>query len=151
VVTWRCGPPPESPGANPRVRLAAAAAIAAVSDLEATPDLYAPGGAVHDLMGTTPGAAPDDRYLLGNPLRRLPLGVPLILVHGTADATVPPRRSRDFAAAARDAGDEVTLVEPEGVGHRAIVDPRRREWDGVLSWLADALGARAAAGSPGSG
>jgi len=70
------------------------------------------------------------------PIRRLPLGVPLLLLHGTADETVPVRRSRDFAERARAAGDDVALVEPPGAGHRALVDPRRGEWAEVIRWLA---------------
>jgi dipeptidyl aminopeptidase/acylaminoacyl peptidase len=125
------------------VRLGAVAALAAPSDLEATPDLYAPGGAVFDLMGCAPSDAPDERYALGNPIRRVPLGVPILLLHGEADETVPPRRSRDFAAAARAAGDDVTLVEPPGTGHRALVDPRGPEWREVVDWLATRLDVRA--------
>ena len=113
-------------------------------------DLYTPGGAVFDLMGCTPAEAPDDRYALGNPIRRLPLGVPLLLLHGDADDTVPPRRSRDFARAARAAGDRVTLIEPAGAGHRTIVDPRGPAWGEVVSWLAG-LPAGSPAPSPAAG
>ena len=113
----------------------AAAAIAAVSDLEASPSLCQPGGAVHDLMGATP-QADDARYALANPIRRLPLGVPVLLLHGTADETVPIRRSRDFASAARAAGDEVALIELEGVDHRRPVDPRTAAWAAARDWLA---------------
>ena len=131
----RPGLPPGTPGADPVVRLGAVAALAAVSDLEAAPSLYEPGGSVYELMGTEPGQAPDDRYALANPRRRLPLGVPILLVHGVQDETVPVRRSRDFAQAAEDAGDEVTLIEPEGLGHRGVVDPRRPVPEIVLDWL----------------
>jgi fermentation-respiration switch protein FrsA (DUF1100 family) len=116
---------------------AGVAALAAVADLEATPDLYAPGGAVFDLMGCSPGDAPDDRYALANPIRRVPLGIPILLLHGDADETVAPRQSRELAAAARSAGDAVSFEEPPGAGHRAIVDPRRPEWGAVLRWLED--------------
>ena len=87
-------------------------------------------------MGCSPADAPDERYGLANPIRRLPLGVPVLLLHGTADETVPVRRSRDFAERARAAGDDVALVEPPGAGHRALVDPRRGEWAEVIRWLA---------------
>jgi acetyl esterase/lipase len=128
--------PSGAPGAGPRVPLTAGvAALAAVSDLEATPDLYAPGGAVLALMGAAPADAPDDRYSLANPVRLLPLGVPILLVHGGADGTVPVERSRELAAAARAAGDEVELVEPPGAGHRTVVDPRRPEWEATAYWL----------------
>ena len=132
----RPGLPPGAPGAAPRVRLTAGvAALAAVGDLEATPDLYAPGGAVSDLMGCSPSDAPDDRYALANPIRRLPLGIPLLLVHGDADETVAPERSRELDAAARAAGDEVVLEESAGAGHRALVDPRGPEWAAAVRWL----------------
>ena len=133
----RPGLPEDAPGSAPRVPITAGvAALAAPSDIEATPDLYAPGEPVFRLMGGTPDAAPDDRYALGNPIRRLPLGVPLLLLHGDADETVPVRRSRAFATAARAAGDEVELVEPHGAGHRTVVDPRRSAWAEVIRWLA---------------
>ena len=132
----RSGLPDGAPGAAPLVRVTGVAALAAASDLEATPSLFEPGGAVFDLMGCTPADAPDERYGLANPIRRLPLGVPLLLLHGTADETVPVRRSRDFAERARAAGDDVALVEPPGAGHRALVDPRRGEWAEVIRWLA---------------
>src|SRR3954470_6857017 len=65
----------------------AVVALAAPSDLEARP-----GPETHALMGGTPEEVPE-RYALGNPIRRLPLGVPILLVHGSADETVPPKRS----------------------------------------------------------
>ncbi|MEA2475186.1 MAG: hypothetical protein QOE06_3101, partial [Thermoleophilaceae bacterium] len=75
----RAGLPAGAPGSDPSVRVTAAvAALTAVSDLEASRSLYTPGGAVFDLMGCTPEADPDGRYALGNPLRRLPLRVPLL-------------------------------------------------------------------------
>jgi len=148
LALWAAARPrlPEGvPGADPGVPITAGvAALAAPSDLEATPDLYAPGGSVFDLMGCTPAEAPDDRYVLGNPIRRLPLGIPILLLHGDADQTVPPRRSRDFAAAARAAGDQMNLIEPVGAGHRTVVDPRRPPWREVIRWL-DGLPARSPA------
>jgi len=108
----------------------AVVALAAPSDLEARP-----GPETIALMGGAPEAVPD-RYALGNPLRRVPLGVPALLVHGSADDVVPVRRSRDFTTAARAAGDDVTLVEPVA-GHRDVVDPRHPAWAPVPAWLAE--------------
>jgi acetyl esterase/lipase len=128
--------PTGSPGARPRVPVTAGvAALAAVSDLEASPFLCRPGGAVFDLMSSAPGEVADDRFELANPIRRLPLGIPILLVHGEADRTIPVERSREFGAAARRAGDEVTLVELPGAGHRAVVDPRGAAWAETVSWL----------------
>jgi acetyl esterase/lipase len=106
--------------------------LAAPSDLEASP-----GPEVLALMGGGPDAVPD-RYAAGSPIRRVPLGVPTLLVHGTRDDVVPPRRSRDCAAAARTAGDDVTLVEPNA-DHRQVVDPRHPAWKPVPAWLRERL------------
>jgi acetyl esterase/lipase len=130
----RPGLPASAPGAGPRVTVRAVAALAAASNLEATRSLLETGGAVHDLMGFTPEDAPDDRFELGNPIRRLPLGVPVLLVHGTADDTVPVRRSRDWVTAASAMGDEVELREVPG-DHREVVDPRRPQSLVGPEWL----------------
>lgn len=110
----------------------AVVALAGPSDLEANP-----GPETFALMGGTPSEVAD-RYAIGSPIRRVPLGIPTLLVHGDADATVLPRRSRDFAAAARAAGDDVTLVEPSA-DHVQIVDPRHPSWAPVPLWLAERL------------
>jgi acetyl esterase/lipase len=113
----------------------AVVALAAPSDLEAKPS--PPNPETLALMGGAPADVPD-RYALGNPIRRVPLGVPALLVHGTADETVPPKRSRDFAAAARAVGDDVTLVEPQA-DHRQVIDPRHPAWVPVPTWLRERL------------
>jgi acetyl esterase/lipase len=110
----------------------AVVALAAPSDLEARP-----GPETLALMGGAPADVPD-RYALGNPIRRIPLRVPTLLVHGTRDETVPVKRSRDFAIAARAAGDDVTLVEPEA-DHRQVIDPQHPAWAPVPAWLRERL------------
>jgi acetyl esterase/lipase len=110
----------------------AVVALAAPSDLEAKP-----GPETVALMGGAPSDVPD-RYALGSPIRRVPLGVPALLVHGTRDETVPVKRSRDFASAARAAGDDVTLVEPEA-DHRQVIDPQHPAWAPVPAWLRERL------------
>lgn len=111
----------------------AVVALAAPSDLEA-----GPGPETLALMGGAPAAVPE-RYDRGSPIRRVPLRVPALLVHGTGDDVVPIRRSRDFILAARAAGDDVTLVEPSA-DHRQVVDPRHPAWAPVPVWLAERLG-----------
>jgi acetyl esterase/lipase len=92
-------------------------------------------GAARELLGGAPDEVPE-RFAQVDPMQRLPLGVPILLVHGPADSTVPLKRSRRFAEAARAAGDDVTLVEPNPGGHRAHVDPRSEAWGLAADWLA---------------
>jgi acetyl esterase/lipase len=110
-----------------RVRLRRVVAQAAACDLRAA-------GAAHELLGGTPEEVPE-RYAQANPMELAPIGVPLLLVHGEEDETVPVRRSRDFAAAARAAGDDVTLIEPVPGGHRTHIDPRTAAWRAAADWL----------------
>ena len=65
-----------------------------------------------------------------DPMRRLPLRVPVLLAHGTEDDRVPSDYSRAFAAAA---GAE--LIELQGVGHFELIDPRGPAWALVQSRL----------------
>jgi dipeptidyl aminopeptidase/acylaminoacyl peptidase len=59
--------------------------------------------------------------------------IPVFLVHGAADTTVPPSQSRQLAAALGAKGYEVTLREAEGTGHDdAAVTPFQEEIVGFL-------------------
>jgi len=94
------------------------------------------GGAVRALMGGSPERLPE-RFEVADPLRRIPLGMPVLLVHGVLDETVSVGLSRSYASAAREAGAEVELVEIEGEAgrHRAFVDPRGAAWAPVAARL----------------
>jgi acetyl esterase/lipase len=98
-------------------------------------NLTVAGEPAWDLLGGTPQEVPE-RYDFADPMRLLPLGVPTLLVHGAEDATVPVQRSREYAAAARAAGDDVTLVEPVPGGHRIHPDPRSEAWQVAAEWVA---------------
>jgi pimeloyl-ACP methyl ester carboxylesterase len=65
-----------------------------------------------------------------DPMRRLPLSVPVLLAHGTDDDRVPFDYSRAFAQAA---GAE--LLELPGAGHFELIDPRTPEWARVVDRL----------------
>jgi pimeloyl-ACP methyl ester carboxylesterase len=67
----------------------------------------------------------------------LPLGLPLVVIHGTKDNVVPLAMNRSFAERARKAGDDIHLVIPEDADHFDIIDPKSRVWGQVV----DALGA----------
>jgi acetyl esterase/lipase len=62
------------------------------------------GGAVDAYLGGSPERKPD-AYAQASPIALVPLGVPTVCVHGTADTLVPISQSEDFVAAAVAAGD----------------------------------------------
>jgi acetyl esterase/lipase len=97
-------------------------------------NLVSVGPAAHVLMGGEPREVPE-RYAESDPMKLLPVGKPLLLVHGADDATIPVARTREYAEAARAAGDEVTLVEPQPGGHRSHLDPRSSAWRAAAQWL----------------
>lgn len=115
--------------ADAQVPLAAAVGQAAVSDLEAADRLGLSDRVVREFLG---GASYDEAC----PLRRLPAGVPQMLVHGEADDIVPAALSRTFVAAAREAGDHATLVLRSHDGHFEHIDPSSVAWAAVVQWLA---------------
>lgn len=126
---------PGSVGAGPRVHFSAAVSQAGVVDL-AGAQARSPSGSVTALMGGSPADVPE-RYAIGDPIRLVPLDLPVLLVHGTEDATVSIERSRAYAAAARAAGGAVDLVEiPGNAGrHRAHIDPRGPAFTVAADWL----------------
>jgi acetyl esterase/lipase len=151
LALWAAGRadlPNGAPGADPALRPIAAIAQAGVNDL-ATCYRETPGGAVGWLMGGSPEQFPE-RYAIADPIGRVPLPLPVLLVHGTEDRTVSVRRSRNYAAAARAAGAEVELVELAGEagGHRRHVDPDSEAWAVVTHWLERSRADRLAATAP---
>jgi acetyl esterase/lipase len=142
LALWAAGRetlPAGAPGAlagRPRVPIRRAISLAGVCDLTGAYRDWN-GGAVRALMGGSPERL-RERYELADPLRRVPLAMPVLLVHGVRDETVSVRLSRDYATAARAARGDVELVEIEGAAgaHRAFVDPHAPAWEPVLGWLA---------------
>ena len=73
----------------------------------------------------------------------LPFGIPVVMVTGRKDAIVPASQAADFAARARNLGDEVSIVEIEGAGHFELIDPLHRAFGEIvaeLSRIFDAAG-----------
>jgi acetyl esterase/lipase len=131
--------PAGAPGAGPRVRPGAAVAQAGVVDLEQAARDGVGDGAVVDLLGATPDDDPE-RYAWTSPVALVPLGVPVLVVTGDQDESVPWRLSASWTAAARAAGDEVTLHVEPGDGHMGHVDPASRVWAVAVRWLDDRMG-----------
>jgi acetyl esterase/lipase len=124
----RPGLPPGATGAAPRVTIGRVAALAPVTNLAAA------GGVARALMGGAPGEVPE-RFAQADPALRGPLDVPVFLVHARDDRTVPVTRTRQYAAAVRAAGGDVTLVEAAAGGHRSPIDPASELWEATVAWL----------------
>jgi acetyl esterase/lipase len=122
LALWLAGRPRELRGPDP-LPLAGVVALAPVADLARGWELRLSNGVVNELMGGGPAIEPD-RYAQTSPIQRVPLGLPQVLIHGTADTSVPYELSDRYVAAARAAGDRVELVTLPGVDHFAPIDPR---------------------------
>lgn len=96
-------------------------------------------GAVVDLLGGTPENALD-RYRQADPAANLPIGVPIVVVHGGLDTVVPFSYGADFVQAAEAAGDEVTLVDLPDIQHFGLIDPLSPAWSAVSEGLARLTG-----------
>jgi acetyl esterase/lipase len=125
--------PRGAPGSRPAVVPRAAVALAGVSDLAAGSRERLGDGAVDALLGGGPDDVPN-RYRVASPAALLPLGVPQLLVHGARDEHVPLSQSRDYLAAAREAGDEIGLLEADA-DHFDVVDAAHTSWRQVAERL----------------
>ncbi len=107
-------------------------ALAPVADLAEAHRLDLDEGAVTALLGGGPAEVPD-RFATADPMRLLPLGVLVTVLHGDADIQVPIGLSRGFVAAARAAGDLVAYHELAHTDHFALIDPESTAWASVLN------------------
>lgn len=125
---------PGAPGAEAAdmAEVARVVALAPVTDLAACYRAGLDDDAAGELLGGGPEEQPA-RYAVADPARLVPLGVPVHIVHGTADDRVPFEMSRSFAELGRAAGDSVTLDAPAGGGHFAVIDPLSAVWPVVLA------------------
>jgi acetyl esterase/lipase len=110
-----------------------AVALAGVSDLNDAWERRLGRGAAGEFLGGSPDEVPE-RYDAGSPAALLPLGIPQVLVHGVHDDVVPVEMSRAYAAAAREAGDEVDVVEVDE-GHFECLDPASSSWGATVERL----------------
>jgi acetyl esterase/lipase len=128
----------DDPGASPHVRPCAAISQAGVADLVAGANAGLGSGACQALLGGAPAEVPE-RYAAASPAALLPLGVPQLLVHGGRDDIVPPSQSRDYAAAAEAAGDEVDVFEFPTADHFDVIEATHATWEATAAWLVSRL------------
>lgn len=130
LAVWAAGRhrlPDGAPGASPRLRLTGAVSQAGVLDLDHADARGLGGGAAAALLGGSAGDVPD-RYAAASPYRLVPLGVPVVAVHGDLDDVVPFEQSSRYVERARSAGDDADLVQLPGVDHGAVIDVEHAAW-----------------------
>lgn len=88
-------------------------------------------GAVGRFMDADPG---DPSYDLADPMRHVPLDVPVWAVHARDDEDVPFAQSAAYVEAATRAGADASLVEVAG-GHFGVIDPTSDAWAAIVDVL----------------
>jgi acetyl esterase/lipase len=129
LAVWAAGRPtlpPDAPGANPKVRLTGVISQAGVLALADCAREHTGGTAALDLMGGTPEDLPSE-YRLADPMRSVPLDVPVVCLHSRADDEVPFIYSERYAEAATAAGADARLIETNG-DHYTLIDPAAGDW-----------------------
>jgi acetyl esterase/lipase len=110
-------------------------AAAGVLDLTGAARAGLGGGAAQALVG----GGPDDlayagRYDRVDPMRLLPVDVPVHVVHSRGDGVIPFAQAAAYVRASRAAGVEASLVEYTG-SHSRPMQPRSRAWRQTLTVL----------------
>jgi len=123
--------PPAAPGAAaaPGRGVAGVLALAPVADLTLGSRLGLGDGAVDAFLGGPPTEYPD-RYAAADPAALPPPGVPVTVLHGTADDVVAVDVARSYAADGR-----ADLVLLPGAEHFGVITPGSPDWPHVVSAL----------------
>jgi acetyl esterase/lipase len=103
----------------------------------------APGGcnaSVTPLMRGTP-AQVSERYRAFSPIERLPLKIPVHLVHGDRDNIVPLAQSETYAARATSVGARVDVTVVTAAGHFDLIAPQSSAWKAVVAAIGAILSA----------
>jgi acetyl esterase/lipase len=126
-------------GRRGEVHPALVVGLATIADLEEALSARTGGGSVARLFdaGDEQGVDGDLEVALvdASPRARVPIGVPQVLAHAKDDVIVPVAQTTEYAAAARAAGDDVTVFELEAGGHFALIDPDSPAWATVVRAL----------------
>ncbi|MPZ27636.1 MAG: alpha/beta fold hydrolase [Micromonosporaceae bacterium] len=122
-------------------RVALAVSLAGVLDLAEAERRWIGTGAVAAALGGTQAELPG-LYAAADPLSRLPLGIPQLVVQGRDDDPDLVDIGRRYARAARAAGDEVTHLEQPG-DHFSVIDPTSAIWQATATELTRRLARQA--------
>ncbi|MFJ4849121.1 MULTISPECIES: alpha/beta hydrolase family protein [unclassified Streptomyces] len=114
--------PPESRWHRPApAPLRGVVALSPLADFTTAVELDVCSGAVAELLGGPEQLA--SRGPETDPAALLPTGIPVAVVHGSADTVVPPRVAEAFVTATAKAGEEAQLTLLADVGHFPVIDP----------------------------
>jgi acetyl esterase/lipase len=125
-------------GFSSEVKLRGVVSLAGVVDLEESDKLGLGNDAASSFLSGHRNEVPD-RYSMASPRALLPVSVPQILIHGSADDVVPPSMSDEYCKAASRLGDPAEYVPIQGAGHRELINPKSVAWETALRHLEDLL------------
>jgi len=120
-----------APGSDPVVHVSSVLVLAGISDLREGFRQGTCDHAVYELLGGPPDDLPD-RYAHASPAELLPLGVPQVLVHGSADEDVDPSITDLYAERARASGDQINEIRLDGFDHFDVINPKSAIWQAAL-------------------
>lgn len=127
-------------GENP-VRPRAILGLAPAPDLAHLYERGVCGNVVDSLLGGSPTTRPE-RYRMASVTELVPLGIPQVLVLGRFDESWTPV-GRRYYEAAREASDDVRVIEAPESGHFEMIDPDSTTWRLVEGAMIELLGLRA--------
>ena len=108
---------------------------AGVLDLALAESLALSDNAARVLMRCSPEEDPV-RWEWADPAKRVPTGIPLLMLHGAADEDVPVALARSVATRAAAAGGDVEYLEFEG-DHYGLITPGDRAWEMCVEGLVE--------------
>jgi dipeptidyl aminopeptidase/acylaminoacyl peptidase len=109
-------------------------ALAPVTDLPRTHSENLGEGAVNGFIGDHAADLPTllESY---SPVHQLPLGKPVLLVHGSDDQRVPVDHSVEYCARAGNLGDSVDFWHLPHLDHLQAINPEGTHWPQVVEWM----------------
>ncbi len=119
--------------------LCGAVSLAGCVDLAMTHAMNLGDGAVRAFLGATPSGPHAGRYQAADPALQPP-AVPVVLVHGHRDDTVPIAVSESYLATMSQPGGQHAEVVLHGIpeaGHYDLIDPQHPAFRAVLGLVAD--------------
>ncbi|MFZ3416617.1 alpha/beta hydrolase family protein [Arthrobacter sp. 3Tela_A] len=123
---------------DPRVPLDGVVSQSGVLDLLRAQELGLSSEAAENFLGASPEEDPE-RWEAADPVRAVPAPVPVFVLHGSEDTTVPVELAENYVRAAKAAGgtSELRLIPGD---HFEMITPGTAGWAEVLRAVEDAAG-----------